>query len=101
MSLLRRSAVTAARRSTSVFHSTIDKPGGLGIGAHAFVAAGAVVNRDVPDFALVAGVPARFVGWMSAHGERLDLPASGSGEATCPGDGSRYRIEGTVVSRLD
>lgn len=74
---------------------------GITVGAHAFVAAGAVVNRDVPDFALVAGVPARFVGWMSAHGERLDLPASGSGEAVCPGDGGRYRLEGTTVSRID
>lgn len=73
---------------------------GVTVGAHAFVAAGAVVNRNVPDFALVAGVPARFVGWMSMHGERLDLPASGSGEAACPGDGSRYRLDGDRVTHL-
>ncbi len=47
---------------------------GVTIGAFAFVGAGAVINKDVPDFALVAGVPARQIGWMSAFGERLDLP---------------------------
>lgn len=65
---------------------------GVTIGAHAFVAAGAVVNRDVPPFALVAGVPARRIGWMSRHGERLDLPLTGDGEAICPATGERYRL---------
>lgn len=73
---------------------------GVEIGECAFVAAGAVVNRDVPAFALVAGVPARQVGWMSAHGERLDLPLTGNGEAKCPGDGSLYRLENGKVLRL-
>jgi UDP-2-acetamido-3-amino-2,3-dideoxy-glucuronate N-acetyltransferase len=63
---------------------------GTTIGCYAFVAAGAVVNRDVPDFALVAGVPARHIGWMSRYGERLDLPLSGNGEAICPHTGERY-----------
>ncbi len=48
---------------------------GTTIGRYAFVGAGAVVNRDVPDFALMLGVPARQAGWMSRHGERLALPA--------------------------
>ena len=56
---------------------------GTTIGRHAFVGAGAVVNRDVPDFALMVGVPARQVGWMSRHGERLPLPVSGDGQASC------------------
>ena len=47
---------------------------GVRIGAHAFVGAGAVVTRDVADFALMLGVPARQAGWMSRHGERLALP---------------------------
>lgn len=66
---------------------------GVTVGSHAFVGAGAVVNRDVPDFALVVGVPARQVGWMSAHGEQLDLPLRGDGETVCPHTGDRYRLE--------
>lgn len=63
---------------------------GTTVGEYSFVAAGAVVNRDVPPYALVAGVPARHIGWMSRHGERLALPLKGDGEASCPGSGERY-----------
>ena len=55
------------------------------IGSYAFIAAGAVVTKDVPDFALMAGVPARRIGWMSHHGERLDR------KLICPATKRRYR----------
>lgn len=63
---------------------------GTTIGRYAFVGAGAVVTRDVPDFALMAGVPARRIGWMSRHGERLPPLPSGEGEVACPATGERY-----------
>jgi len=57
---------------------------GVRLGAHAFVAAGAVITRNVPPYALMAGVPARRIGWMSAYGERLHFTAA-EPTATCPG----------------
>jgi UDP-2-acetamido-3-amino-2,3-dideoxy-glucuronate N-acetyltransferase len=74
---------------------------GVTIGTYAFVAAGAVVRQDVPDFALVAGVPARQIGWMSRHGERLDLPLSGDAEAVCSYTGSRYRLTAGICWVVD
>ncbi|MEO8924557.1 MAG: acyltransferase [Caldimonas sp.] len=66
---------------------------GITIGEYAFIGAGAVVNRDVPDFALMVGVPARQVGWLSRHGERLDLLLDASdAEAVCPLTGEHYRL---------
>jgi UDP-2-acetamido-3-amino-2,3-dideoxy-glucuronate N-acetyltransferase len=70
---------------------------GITIGRHAFVGAGAVVNRDVPDFALMLGVPARQAGWMSRFGERLGLPLQGEGEAQCAHTGDRYRLSGNQL----
>lgn len=74
---------------------------GATLGEYAFVAAGAVVTRDVPAHALVAGVPARQIGWMSRHGERLDLPVEGAdGTATCRATGERYELADGVVRCL-
>lgn len=73
---------------------------GVTIGEFAFVAAGAVVNRDVRPYALVAGVPSRQIGWMSRHGERLELPLEGEAEAACPASGERYKLSGDSVRCL-
>jgi len=67
---------------------------GVTVGEYAFVGAGAVINKDVPAYALMVGVPARQIGWMSEFGEQLDLPVQGEGEATCPHTGSRYVLKG-------
>ena len=60
------------------------------VGEYAFVGAGAVVTKNVKPYALVIGVPARQVGWVSQMGLRLQLPLVGCAEAVCPEDGSRY-----------
>lgn len=66
---------------------------GITIGEYAFVAAGAVVNNDVKPYALMVGVPAKQIGWMSQHGERLDLPLTGSAQVTCSQTGLRYILK--------
>lgn len=67
------------------------------VGCYALVGAGAVVSADVPDYALVVGVPARQIGWVSRRGVRLDLPLTGEQEARCPEDGSLYLLRGSSV----
>ena len=87
--LVRRGATLGANCTVVCGHT---------IGEYAFVGAGAVVTADVPAFALMVGVPARRIGWMSRHGERLALPAVGSGQATCPATGEHYRLEGDKLT---
>lgn len=67
---------------------------GSTIGQYAFIGAGSVVNRNVPDYALMVGVPAKQIGWMSRNGARLELPLEGDAEATCPETGERYKLAG-------
>jgi UDP-2-acetamido-3-amino-2,3-dideoxy-glucuronate N-acetyltransferase len=70
---------------------------GVTLGEYSFIAAGAVITKDVRPYALMAGVPARQIGWMSKHGERLDLPLTGSAVATCPATGQTYRLENGTI----
>lgn len=79
---------------------------GVTIGRYAFIGAGAVINRDVPDYALMAGVPARRIGWMSEAGFRLEAvgpsPADASVEQLrCHGSGTLYERRGDVVVRIE
>ena len=68
------------------------------IGEHAFVAAGAVVTHNVKPYALMAGVPAMQIGWMSKHGERLDLPLLGDSETICIHTGLKYILRNGICS---
>lgn len=74
---------------------------GVTIGTYSFVGAGAVVNKDVPDYALVAGVPGRQIGWISAYGERLDLPLRGEYSVACPHTGDIYTLSGSTLTRSE
>jgi UDP-2-acetamido-3-amino-2,3-dideoxy-glucuronate N-acetyltransferase len=100
-----RSAVTRKRE----YRETLIKRGatlganctivcGTIVGEYAFVAAGAVVNGDVPAYALIAGVPGKQIGWMSRHGERLRLPLSGAADDWRPATGDKYTVNGTTVT---
>ena len=71
---------------------------GTTVGAFSFIGAGAVVNKDVPPYALMVGVPARQIGWMSEYGEKLDLPLTGSAQITCEHTGQKYQLKDSQIT---
>jgi UDP-2-acetamido-3-amino-2,3-dideoxy-glucuronate N-acetyltransferase len=72
---------------------------GSTVGEYAFVAAGAVINKDVKPYALMVGVPARQIGWMSEFGEQLNLPLQGEAKITCQHTGDLYILSGTILTK--
>ncbi len=71
------------------------------VGEFAFIGAGAVVNKDVPAYALMVGVPARQIGWMSEYGEKLDLPLKGNAQTTCEHTGQKYQLKDSQITVID
>ncbi|NKB31995.1 MAG: N-acetyltransferase [Pseudomonadales bacterium] len=74
---------------------------GVTIGEYAFVGAGALANKDVKPYALVVGVPAKQIGWISEFGEKLDLPLNGQHEVICPNTQQKYRLDGNRLTAID
>lgn len=74
---------------------------GVTIGEYAFVAAGAVITKDVPAYALMAGVPGKQIGWMSQYGEKLDLPLVGNATAICPFTQQCYQLRNNQISIIE
>lgn len=74
---------------------------GITIGEFAFIGAGAVVNKDVPSYALMVGVPARQIGWMSEYGERIPLPLNGDGNYVCPHNSRHYVLKDGDLIKVD
>lgn len=72
---------------------------GVTVGEFAFVGAGAVINKDVKPYALMVGVPAKQIGWMSEYGEQLDLPVEGDGEVVCSHTGAKYILRNSFLSK--
>lgn len=73
---------------------------GATIGKFAFIGAGAVINKDVPPYALMVGVPAKQIGWMSEFGEQIPLPLFGEGRYTCPHSRQVYELKGDSLSKV-
>ncbi|WP_432786081.1 UDP-2-acetamido-3-amino-2,3-dideoxy-D-glucuronate N-acetyltransferase [Oligella sp. MSHR50489EDL] len=72
---------------------------GVTIGEYAFVGAGAVINKDVKPYALMVGVPAKQIGWMSEYGEQLDLPLTGNGQVKCSHTDTQYVLRDSFLSK--
>jgi UDP-2-acetamido-3-amino-2,3-dideoxy-glucuronate N-acetyltransferase len=73
---------------------------GVTIGEHVFIGAGALVNKNVKPYALMVGVPARQIGWISQYGEKIHLPIKGKGIYTCPHTGSNYELNGDQLLKI-
>lgn len=74
---------------------------GTTIGSYAFVGAGAVITGDVPNFALMVGVPAKQIAWISRYGEKLELPVKGNGTTTCTNTGDRYVLKNSFLEKQE
>jgi UDP-2-acetamido-3-amino-2,3-dideoxy-glucuronate N-acetyltransferase len=73
---------------------------GVTVGEYAFIGAGAVINKNVKPYALMVGVPARQIGWMSQFGEQIPLPVTGEGDYTCPHTGQKYQLTNNGLLRV-
>jgi UDP-2-acetamido-3-amino-2,3-dideoxy-glucuronate N-acetyltransferase len=73
---------------------------GVTVGEYAFIAAGAVITKSVKPYALMVGVPAKQVGWMSQYGEQIPMPLVGEGEYVCPYTDQRYVLEDGVMLEI-
>ncbi len=73
---------------------------GITIGEFAFIGAGAVINKDIKPYALMVGVPAKQIGWMSEYGEQIPLPVRGEGRYTCPHNGQDYELHNDILSKV-
>ncbi|MGV2873035.1 acyltransferase [Colwellia sp. E150_009] len=73
---------------------------GVTLGEYAFVGAGAVINKDVKPYALMVGVPAKQIGWMSEYGEQLDLPIKGEGSIICEHTGDQYQLKNDQLVKI-
>jgi UDP-2-acetamido-3-amino-2,3-dideoxy-glucuronate N-acetyltransferase len=74
---------------------------GVTIGEHAFIGAGAVINKDVKPYALMVGIPAKQKGWMSKYGEKLELPLTGNLKITCPNTETTYTLSGDRITATE
>lgn len=99
----------AAIERKDAFRDTIVKRGvsiganatiicGNTLGVYSMIGAGAVVSKSTKDFSLLTGIPAKQIGWMSAYGEKLDLPLSGNGEYICSNQNVKYILKENILS---
>ena len=87
-----KKGVTLGANCTVICGTTIEK--------YAFIGAGAVINKNVKPYALMVGVPAKQIGWMSEYGEKLDLPLEGDAETSCPYTQQIYQLKNNQLNRL-
>ncbi len=74
---------------------------GIEIGEYAFIAAGALINKNVKPYALMIGLPAKQTGWISSYGEKIDLPLCGEGSWKCKKTGLIYRLKDKILTSSD